>query len=564
MHLCTSFIWSSFSDAFSIAAIASTPVFCVNSTSFARFSNCKQIVSVVPVTLHLIDKVQDRLAGATIISKLDLQCGLLADTSGPKGSREDSILTWAWNGLFQFTRMPFGLCGAPSTFQRLMDLVIEAGLALRGSKCEIGMNQVAYLGHTFAREGMAPDGSKVDAVVVVNWPQPRDEAEVGRFLGLASYYCKYIDKFADIAAPPTPADSERCSLQWTQECEESFKRLKACLTKAPCSVKPVVWHRSQHYGVTDRCQPIGLQHRRWRASCVAALLPIQEFSFEIVYRKGIANGNRIAMSRREPEIETPHAAMTTVYAGFTPEELKKVQKQDDAIQQLYTALNSQQNPTQKLEATTNETICPVYEALHQKAMSLCHDSPTAGHQGNTEDMGKNTAGGILVRSTLTNIPIGRPWQMIAIDILDVPVSTKNNRYLLVIQDYFTKWADARPLKDQTAVRIKAELGDGMVERFNRSLLQLLRTYVERQEDWEQHLPLALHPQPNTITPARGYEATSYQAVLQAKMAELQDLVEAHVAESAHRQKVNYDILKKAFKAGDRVWLSVPTAGKLDP
>ena len=96
--------------------------------------------------------------------------------------------------------------------------------------------------------------------------------------------------------------------------------------------------------------------------------------------------------------------------------------------------------------------------------------------------------------------------------------------------HFTKWADARPLKDQTAVRIKAELvntygipeivhsdqgrnfessvvqstldaygvvksrttpyhpqGDGMVERFNRSLLQLLRTYVERQEDWEQHL-----------------------------------------------------------------------------
>ena len=89
-------------------------------------------------------------------------------------------------------------------------------------------------------------------------------------------------------------------------------------------------------------------------------LAIQEFSFETVYRKGIANENADALSRREPEMETPHAAMTTVYAGFTPEELKKAQKQDDAFQQLYTACTQlATNPTQKLEATTNEMICPV-------------------------------------------------------------------------------------------------------------------------------------------------------------------------------------------------------------
>ena len=222
--------------------------------------------------------------------------------------------------------------------------------------------------------------------------------------------------------------------------------------------------------------------------------------------------------------------------------------------------------------------------------------------------------------------------MIAIDILEVPVSTKNSRYLLVIQDYFTKLADARPLPDQTAIRVTAEQvklfctygipeivhsdqgrnfessiiqstldafgvqkshttpyhpqGDGMVERFNRSLLQLLQTYVEKQEDLEQHLPLALyvyrtamhtstgmssfqlmygrHPQPNTLTSSRGYEATSYQAVLQAKMAELQELVEAHIVESAHRQKVDYDrhSAERPFKPGDLVWLSIPTAGKL--
>ena len=184
--------------------------------------------------LPLINEVQDRLAGATIFSKLDLQCGYWQIPVDPKDQEKTAFSPGPGMGLFQFTRMPFGLCGAPSTFQRLMDLVMrglpfvttylddvlihsaneelhkshlqqtfqrlrEAGLTLRGSKCEIGMNQVTYLGHTFAREGMAPDGSKVDAVV--NWPQPRDEVEVRRFLGLASYYRKYIDKFADIAAP---------------------------------------------------------------------------------------------------------------------------------------------------------------------------------------------------------------------------------------------------------------------------------------------------------------------------------------------------------------------------
>ena len=141
-----------------------------------------------------------------------------------------------------------------------------------------------------------------------------------------------------------------------------------------------------------------------------------------------------------------------------------------------------------------------------------------------------------MRVQMANVPIGRPWQMIAMDILEVSVSC--NRHLLVVQDYFTKWADARPLPDQTASGITTELvdlfttygvpeivhsdqgqnlesaifqqvlkafdvkktrttayhpqGDGMVERFNCTLLQLLHTYVTRQEEWEKHLPLALY------------------------------------------------------------------------
>ena len=119
---------------------------------------------------------------------------------------------------------------------------------------------------------------------------------------------------------------------------------------------------------------------------------------------------------------------------------------------------------------------------------------------------------------LINIPIGRQWEMVAVDILEVPVSQNSNRYLLVIQNYMTKWAEAIPIPNQTAACIVTELirvfsqygipdivhsdkgrnfestilletlnafdvteshttayhpsGDGLVERFNRSLLQM--------------------------------------------------------------------------------------------
>ena len=105
-------------------------------------------------------------------------------------------------------------------------------------------------------------------------------------------------------------------------------------------------------------------------------------------------------------------------------------------------------------------------------------------------------------------------------------------------------------------------GDGMVERFNRSLLQLLRTYAEKEEDGEKHLPLALYayrtavhsstgvspfmfmygrePSSGVLMQPTGYYASDFSRVLQSKLSQLQDLVEANNTEAAHRQKLCYD------------------------
>ena len=61
------------------------------------------------------------------------------------------------------------------------------------------------------------------------------------------------------------------------------------------------------------------------------------------------------------------------------------------------------------------------------------------------------------KAPLASMSVGKPWQMVAVDVLEVPVSSKGNRYLLVVQDYFTKWADAIPLRDQTAATITKKL-----------------------------------------------------------------------------------------------------------
>jgi len=124
-------------------------------------------------------------------------------------------------GLYEFCGMPFGLTGAPRSFQHLMDKVLQglsfatvylddilihsdsvdthaqhremvlqhikdAGLTLRSTKCHIGLSSVQYLGHVFSANGMSPDPA--DVQVITDWPTSTNPMEVRQFLGLASYY----------------------------------------------------------------------------------------------------------------------------------------------------------------------------------------------------------------------------------------------------------------------------------------------------------------------------------------------------------------------------------------
>ena len=85
---------------------------------------------------------------------------------------------------------------------------------------------MTYLGHVFCAAGVTPDETKVKAVM--EWPTPSSATEVRQFLGVASYYRKFICHFSDIAAPlHIQKDNPFC---WTADCEAAFRTLKSKLT----------------------------------------------------------------------------------------------------------------------------------------------------------------------------------------------------------------------------------------------------------------------------------------------------------------------------------------------
>lgn len=221
--------------------------------------------------LPRIDETLDTLQGSKWFSTLDLASGYWQVELNEDSQDRTAFCTP--NGLFEFKVLPFGLCNAPATFQRLMDLILsglqwsaclvylddiiivgknftdhlrnihsvlsrikEAGLKLQTTKCNFFKKAVSYLGHIVSEQGVAVDPGKVDKIK--SWPTPTTSREVQQFLGLANYYRRFIRGFAQIAKPLHKLTEHNAAFKWTPECNEAFTTLRLRLTTTPVLVYP--------------------------------------------------------------------------------------------------------------------------------------------------------------------------------------------------------------------------------------------------------------------------------------------------------------------------------------
>lgn len=221
--------------------------------------------------LPRIDYSLDSLSGSKWFSTLDLCSGYWQVKMDDSDKLKTAFATK--RGLFHFNVMPFGLCNAPATFERLMktvlsglqwqiclvylddiivirktfanmldnlkqvfDRLLSSNLKLKAKKCHLFHKTVQFLGHVVPENGISTDPSKIS--VVEDWSIPVNLTEVKSFLGLRSYYRRFIPNFATIAKPLNRLTEKGTKFVWTKPCQDSFDSLRRALISAPFLAHP--------------------------------------------------------------------------------------------------------------------------------------------------------------------------------------------------------------------------------------------------------------------------------------------------------------------------------------
>jgi RNase H-like domain found in reverse transcriptase/Reverse transcriptase (RNA-dependent DNA polymerase)/Integrase core domain/Integrase zinc binding domain len=230
-----------------------------------RLLNADSIRPAFPIPN--ITEMMDSLWGSKYFSTIDLG-NAYYQVELEESSREKTAFSTKY-GQYCFNRMPFGIAAAPSTFQKLMTIVIgdmiwkeclvylddilifsktleehvnrveklfykiaNAGLKINPDKCKFLLPEVKFLGHIINAEGIRTDDSKIEAIK--NFERPKCVKHVRSFLGLANYYRKFIKDYSKYSRPlESLINVKNNKIVWTEVCDKTFTELKNKLMNTP-------------------------------------------------------------------------------------------------------------------------------------------------------------------------------------------------------------------------------------------------------------------------------------------------------------------------------------------
>ena len=223
--------------------------------------------------LPLIKETLNNLDGMKYFTKIDIISAF--NNVRMKEGHEKFTAFLTRFGLFESLVMPFGLTGAPATFQRFIndalreyldrfcsayldDILIysktkkehlehvrkvlerlrQAGLYAKLSKCEFFVAETKFLGLIVGKDGFKMDPEKVKTIL--DWNTPKNATDVLRFNGFCNFYRRFIRDYSKIVTPLIDLTKKNAEFNWSVECQDAFEKLKATVASAPV-LKPFDW-----------------------------------------------------------------------------------------------------------------------------------------------------------------------------------------------------------------------------------------------------------------------------------------------------------------------------------
>ncbi|UYV65871.1 K02A2.6-like, partial [Cordylochernes scorpioides] len=486
-----------------------------------------------------IDEVLDTLQGSKYFSAIDLKSGYWQVEVEEK-DKEKTAFTTA-HGLYEFNVMPFGLCNAPATFERNMenmlgnlrwqiclcyldDVIIyssdfsthlkrkkavlrcfrEANLKLNNKKCQFAFEELEILGHITNQHGIKPAEHNIKAIR--DFPWPKKIKEVQSFLGICSYYRKFIKGFSKIADPLTSLIKKNVPFTWTENQEKAFQTLKVALINPP---------------ILGHFDPNAITYIHTDASNIGlGATLVQKFGDKemvISYLSRTLSKPEQNYSTTEKECLAVVWSMSKLRPYLYGRHFKIV------IDHALCWLKNLKDPTGRLARWQLKIQEYNFEIIHKSGKK--HLDADANY----------------------------PFERIGIDFVGPLPSTKRRRkWIIVLTDYYTKYAETKAVSEATVKEVSTFLiehiilrhgaprflisdrgsqftsnlmkevmkmckvkhcfttsyhpqTNGLTERLNRTLVNMISMYVNTdQKNWDEILPFITHAYNTTIQETTGY------------------------------------------------------------